>query len=808
MQEFPQLSGKRLLIPIRGKGQIRTNAEETSAVVSGELVVEMFGDHPTVRGLRITRFGLVAGSAKGKRGATGTITVIGDGAIGTLKPEERGYGIDIEIPARINYESLDRALVKDMDKGCYYRPAFEPCSVRVTGLLVDQQGRMTLPYVTVNVVCAAGEFEEVLGVNISVREIVATMVNPTGGIVQDFSANSGYDPCIQVNPRQLTVQPVGFRTDAADPAPTGGTAAAQFGTAQTVWAKACIQIDVLPFVYIDDATLKTSTDLTAIRAAYTDPDPNVIEVYFIDNPLPAIGGGSAGAIGVASCKVVVAEPNGGNPVLMAHELGHVLGLLHPPSVNSDPGTVMQPTGSAMNPGTPFVTWIETQSIANPVLQTVVAPCCLTHDKGDHYLRDFPVDSGLEPSDPLPAGMTRYSMSNVWNRLTNTVGTFSATTGPEHESPYRFENDGTTPYTNYLFAQVEQISNFPVRDATVTFYLKTPGSGGGAANLDLLGSVVVPGALALGSPQNVVLPWTVPAGTPNHSCCFAVVNSPEEPEGNPNSLTWAQFEDMSHQDNDWAQRNLDIADTAPNLGSGNVESAPYIIRIPRGAEVGRLPLTMTVATRGRGLRSVELEVPGVETVKVDPGKPTEVKFKYPVVEGEDSPIIIRGTLEPGLPAGTRVDVLVDPRLGKVHPVGFGAGFRVAKTKAAIAQFLDRGMAAISDCANATDNEQVLGLEQEFRSLFALKPCSAKSLAAALTKQLRSLASAGKVIAALPAAERFGVPGAFKRLQKAVRGTDPVEVIEAFASFAGRSHMAVATGGAGVILAAPEKATAAG
>src|SRR5204863_2553771 len=96
-----------------------------------------------------------------------------------------------------------------------------------------------------------------------------------------------------------------------------------------------------------------------------------------------------------------------------------------------------------------VTFFMTSNIATPVLLTELAQCCLTHDKGDHYMRDFPVDVGAEPSDPLPAGMTRYSMSNIWNRLTDTPGVFSALTGPEHESPFRFNPD-MTPKTNFLF----------------------------------------------------------------------------------------------------------------------------------------------------------------------------------------------------------------------------------------------------------------------------------------------------------------------------------------------------------------------
>ena len=108
-------------------------------------------------------------------------------------------------------------------------------------------------------------------------------------------------------------------------------------------------------------------------------------------------------------------------------------------------------------------------------------------------------------------MTRYSMSNVWNRLTNSAGSWSASAGPEHQGPVRFNADMSAK-TNYLFARVEQTVNPQVRNAVVKFYMKHPGSGGGAANLNLLGQVGVPAALAVGAPQNVSLAWTVPPGT--------------------------------------------------------------------------------------------------------------------------------------------------------------------------------------------------------------------------------------------------------------------------------------------------------
>jgi len=526
-----------------------------------------------------------------------------------------------------------------------------------------------------------------------------------------------------------------------------------------VWNKGCIDINIRPTVFIDDPTLKTSSDLTAIRAAFTDADPNVIEVFFVQNVLTAVGGGQAGAIGVASCKPVIAEPNGGNPVLVSHELGHVLNLLHPGlGSNSDPGTVMQPTGSAMIAGTNLVTHNMCISIANPVLATTVTACCFSHDKGDHFIRDFPTDAGSEPSDPLPAGMTRYSMSNVWNRLSATPGTFSAAIGPEHESPYRFNAD-MTPKTNFLFATVEQRQALKVRSAVMKFSLKTPGSGGGGANLTYLGQVNVPDALALGVPQTIQLQWTVPAGAPSHSCVFGVVTSPAEPDGDQSGLNWAQFEDLAHQDNDWAQRNLDIENVSSSNtddSSNTVESAPWVIRLPKKIRTVDLGLEID-ARAAAGLLMVEAEIPNVGRWKITPGKTLNIRTKISNQTGIVV-VVLHARLPSRCPLKQRFTVLVNPRLGKTALVGFGTTFLVTSRRVVVDQLLDRTLAAFTDLGVAIDNGAACSLERQARKLFRDRPCSFDSFIEAATALLDQ-ARWNDIFGALP--RPFRLDEAFKR-----------------------------------------------
>jgi len=795
MQSFSKAfaPGREYLFRFDCPATVLTSAGEQKTRASGEAVLMLHGDHPSRRGVSLTRFGVAAASVRAERGPTGVITVVGTSVSGIAAADERGARVRLEMVGEINYESLDHARIPDIDqRGCYYIPATEPAAGTLEGWIDQREEQLVMREPRLDVVCAASEFEEVLRIDLHLEDTVLAPVfrgasARPNDVTQGLEFNGDENVCVFTNKRKLICQPVAFRTSPADPTPTGGTIAPQFATAQAVWGKGCIDIEVMPTVFIDDATLKTSNNPTAIRASFTDANPSVIEVYFVANPLTSIGGGSAGAIGVASCKVVMAEPNSGNPVLLAHELGHVLGLFHPVSVNSDAGTVMAPTGSAMAPGTSLVTHIMCASISNPVLQTLPDMCCFSHDIGDHYIRDFPVDVGAEPSDPLPAGMTRYSMSNVWNRLSNTPGGYSATTGPDHEQPVRFNAD-MTPRSNWMFAKVEQINNLKVRDAVVKFYRKTPGAGGGGANLDFIGQVPVPNSLAVGVPQTVSLHWTVGAGVPQHSCIFAVVRSDAENDGDQSALDWASFEALCRSDNDWAQRNLDIQNFGSgNTGDGNTaESAPFIIRIPRlEQETVRLALEVD-ATDAAELVSLALEVPGRARYEAEPGGQVTLQLQQ-VMPGEDVVVVLQAVLKGGLPAGRTFTVNVNPTVESQALVGFAARFRVGRDADVVRQALDLSAAAFFDLWELAEFPVARHTLARLRPLVA-DPPSLPELAAELVR-FDELAQQEEALARHPVLARMGSAEALKEWRAAVvrfegGAGSPEAVVHAFAALARR------------------------
>jgi hypothetical protein len=799
--------GRRYLLQWDVPARITTSAGLRESRCRGEAVFIVRGDHEKTRGLHVERFGLAASGVEARKTYTGVITVRGLSSAGAVTLGQKADTFRVEAACDINYESLDRAHGIDTDKGCYYIPATEPAAAVLEARAAVERGRLRLDRTRIHVACAAGRFEEVVAIEVLLKDAVLTeyrgpevhyRFDKAGEWAPSEDANTDSNVCVGTTRRRLILQPVGFRDSATDPSPSGSTSAAQLGTAQTVWNKACIDLDIRSTVLITNSTLKTSSNLTDIRNAYTDSDPNVIEVFFVANALSGTGGGNAGAIGVASCKPVIAEPNGGNPVLTAHELGHVLNLLHPGvGSNSDAGTVMAPTGSAMAPGTQLVTHIMCTSIANPVLQTTTTACCFTHDIPNHYLRDFPVDVGNEPSEPISAGMNRYAMSNVWNRLNNTPGTPSALTGPEHQNPARFNADGTTPHTNFLFAKVEQLVNLPVRSAVVRFFLKNPGSGGGAANITFLGEVSVPAGIGVGMPQTVSLPWTVPTGVPNHSCIFGVVRSEAEPEGDQSALDWWQFETLAYNDNDWAQRNLDIEQvTSSNTDDSNIyESAPFFIELPPARQRPSPFLTLQIdASLARPLETLALEVVNGRTYKVTPGQTQSIRIN---TRGLRERLVL--ALHAGVPGklkvGTRIAIGVNPSFGRRSFVGYGTEFRVAGRREVVGQMLDVAGAALGDIATLADSPGAHALFCAIGKGRCTRPYSVRDLVDRLVDKRPDLERAQAELADLPAVKQTGTDDAIVRLLKALNAyaggeASAATVAAAFRAMCNRAMMAAA------------------
>ena len=156
--------------------------------------------------------------------------------------------------------------------------------------------------------------------------------------------------------RELCLQPVRFRNNAADISPTGQGLAFGLPGAQTQWGKADIRFAVRNWILKDGAAFKnpqTDDDITSIRASQGDPD--CIDIFFVEsfNPVDKWGGGATWGGGTASSKIVSSDGNATGGIdftHLSHELGHVLDMGHPGDtfggamVDPSTGTLMCPSG--------------------------------------------------------------------------------------------------------------------------------------------------------------------------------------------------------------------------------------------------------------------------------------------------------------------------------------------------------------------------------------------------------------------------------------------------------------------------------
>jgi hypothetical protein len=171
-----------------------------------------------------------------------------------------------------------------------------------------------------------------------------------GALVGALTAPNGPPAPVAGNARTVDVQPVFFKSSAADAAPTGGSWAGRFAQSNTIWGKLGVTFNALATVTLVDAARKTAgndiTEYNNIRAARNGAG---VEVFMVDNDINFLGGGGTIQGGTANAQIVLSD-RGTSNTLLAHELGHVLGLGHPPG-GADANTIMTPTGShsAANP---------------------------------------------------------------------------------------------------------------------------------------------------------------------------------------------------------------------------------------------------------------------------------------------------------------------------------------------------------------------------------------------------------------------------------------------------------------------------
>ncbi|MGI9604226.1 MAG: hypothetical protein ACR2QE_20275 [Acidimicrobiales bacterium] len=192
--------------------------------------------------------------------------------------------------------------------------------------------------------------------------------------------------------RQLCVQPVFIAASGLVPA-TGSDFYPGLARANEMWGGCCLQfVAKCPPIYVQnqDYRVSTMTEATAFKDEVTVAD--AVEVFVVERlePEETWGGGATFGSGTAAAKVVTGDnqlPLNRNH--LAHELGHVLGLIHPGDQRA--GVVAGCAGSVMEPSGFFADNPDLQceanchNASNPLLCTLPHDRCLSVDRPDDQL---------------------------------------------------------------------------------------------------------------------------------------------------------------------------------------------------------------------------------------------------------------------------------------------------------------------------------------------------------------------------------------------------------------------------------------
>jgi len=185
-------------------------------------------------------------------------------------------------------------------------------------------------------------------------------------IIPDFRLACGAAPAPcpadkQCKKRVLCVQPVVIaETDGTMP-----TTCPDFGKAKTIWGKCCTDLNVKAVKTIKDPSFKkldadcgagrTKKEKDLVKLQTDDgnaaPDNDCVEVYcitrFVESGTEKEDcNGGAYTIGGGKENAKIVAQSDTDPTVLAHELGHVVGLDHPAT---DDGTVMHPSGKNKTP---------------------------------------------------------------------------------------------------------------------------------------------------------------------------------------------------------------------------------------------------------------------------------------------------------------------------------------------------------------------------------------------------------------------------------------------------------------------------
>jgi hypothetical protein len=550
------------------------------------------------------------------------------------------------------------------------------------------------------------------------------------------------------------------------------------GACRVWWLKGGIMLEPDSTSVIPDANVPATVTvdvnesmIPSGQTTRTRDDPNAVEIYLVESlvgndflspPKPRRSGGVTYGCGTAGAYVILEIRKAkNNPYLLAHEIGHVLGIAHPSSVEGQSDSCALSTNrqgsecSVMIPDRPAsprnttknVNLASTFPLGNVFekISGASRACNPDPDLGDplltqeffHIVRDFPSDDGTQNSVPTPPASVWWTHSDVWVSGHDMAGNpiapapapnldelysdntpmFNDDRSPRHSQPVR-------SLTNEFCVRVHTFQEMP-QPANVHLFLANPGASSQhlsrltpAAGLPF--SNVGVDRITPGRPftKSISVNPSQLTGFPAHSCVFAVVLSTNSPDptltsivNNPNS-TFASLANFVISDNDVAQRNLNIQLTA----SGRRISLPRMLPWVELANILDRPARASVeidTSQSKDLQGLVLELNDKNWGNIEVGGTTRVTLADALPPGDHMILRLRATLPPDQPMNASFPIHLRLLIEDQFLSGYTYMLRIAPLPAVIFQMLDSLYGALSDVAAGCKEKQAQVLADSIR-----------------------------------------------------------------------------------------------
>lgn len=328
------------------------DGKETKSRLRGEIIFICFLTEKNQPSLAIDSFNVTADSVRTKAGDSGRISMkLGERSPVVTSYEHEKGKLDAKFKVSLHYPLIDK--IKGWER------SGEDCFV---------------PYTEIFLATLVGEFEKVLEPKHYKFEILRATISlksekekPKGGNPDGDELNFTVADIAMAAPdltlpaqwviigvrtmtKHLPIRPVFI----VGPNVTGESFYPMLDTANEIWGKCCIHFDALcPPRYINNDAYRVLTEAEASNLVNEVDEDDAIEIFVVErwDPVDQYGGGGTWGSGMGSAKIITCDnqlPLNQNH--LAHELGHVLGLLHPGDdvrgalTPGCVGSIMEPSG--------------------------------------------------------------------------------------------------------------------------------------------------------------------------------------------------------------------------------------------------------------------------------------------------------------------------------------------------------------------------------------------------------------------------------------------------------------------------------